>query len=122
MAYPNKRPWTDKYYTAQHADITVATVSGYAVIAGQGDLVSIRTVIAGAITAADETLTLYKNAVATNYTITVAATGSAAGVVDQVDIPVGAVTVQDGDVLTLVSANASTGTIAAAVTYVVRES
>jgi hypothetical protein len=122
MSYPNKRTLADKYLTARHADITVATASAYAVLAGQGDLIGVRTVTEGAITGADETLNVYKNGVDTGYDITVALTGAAAGNVDSVDIPVGAVSLKDGDYLTLVSANASGGTIAAGVTYIIRES
>lgn len=121
MAYPGKRPLTDKYYNARHADITVATVSGYAAVVAQGNLIRVQTVTEGAITGADETLNVYKNGSDTGYDIVVALTGAAAGNVDSVDIPVGSVTVEDGDYLTLVSANASGGGIAAAVTYVVRE-
>lgn len=120
-SYPNKAPLADKYYNARHADITVATPSAYVAIASQGDLINVRTVIEGAITAADETLNIYKNGSDTGYDITVATSGSAAGDVDFVDIPVGAVPVAAGDYLHIVSANASTGTKAATVTYTVRE-
>lgn len=122
MAYPNKRPLYDKYYTAYHADITVATESGFAGICGQGELIGVRSATYGAITGADETLNIYKNGVDTGYDITVALTGAAAGNFDSVDIPPGSVTVEDGDVLSIVSANASGGAIAATITYIVRES
>lgn len=121
MAYPNKRPLTDKYYTAYHADVTAATASGFVAIAGQGELISVRCVIYGAISSADETLNVYKNGVDTGYDIVITQSGSAAGDVDSVDIPAGAVTVQDGDVLHIVSANASSGTVVGNITYVVRE-
>jgi len=122
MGYPNKRPFVDKYYNALHADVTVATASAHVAIAAQGMVVSVRSILLGTISGADETMTLYKNGATTGYTFTIAQSGSAAGDADSVDIPVGSVTVQDGDYLHLVSANASTGTIGAAVTYVVRES
>lgn len=121
MAYPDKRPLTDKYYTAYHADITVATASGFVAVAGQGELIAVYSVTHGAIATADETLNIYKNGADTTYDITVAVSGAAAGDVDSVAIPPGAVTVQAGDSLHIVSANASSGTIPATVTYVVRE-
>ena len=121
MAYNGKRPFTHKYLSAAHADVTVATASGYAVVAGQGYLTTVKTVIHGAITGANETLNIYKNGVDTTYDITVAYSGSAAGDVDSVDIPERAVPVVEGDYLTIVSANASGGTTSATVTYVIAE-
>ena len=119
MAYPEKQPFTNQIYTVAHADITVATASAYCPMVGQGDVRRVMTVITGAITTADETLTLYKNGTTTGYAITVTQSGSAAGDVDYVDIPAGSVTVGFGDYLTVVSSNASGGTITATVVYVV---
>lgn len=121
MAYPRKRPYSRVNYTARHADITVATASAYAVITAQGSLVRVSVVTEGAITGANETLNVYKNGVDTTYDITVVQDGAAAGDVFSVDINPDTVPVADGDYLTLVSANASGGTIAAAVTYEVQE-
>lgn len=121
MAYPRKRPFSRVIYTARHADITVATASGYAAVTAQGSLVRVSVVTEGAITGADETLNVYKNGVDTTYDITVVQSGAAAGDTFSVDIPPDTVPVADGDYLTLVSANASGGTIAAAVTYEVQE-
>jgi len=122
MAYNIHHPLTDKYLSARHLDVTVATASGYAVVAGAGSLIGVKTVIEGAITTDDEVLNVYLNAADTGYDITIATASSAAGDEDSVDIPEGAVTVSENDVLTLVSANASGGTTAAAVTYIIRES
>lgn len=119
MAYPDKLPFTHQLYTVAHADITVATASAYCPMVGQGEVRRVMTVITGAITSADETLTLYKNGVTTTYAITVTQASSAAGDVDYVDIPAGAVTVGLGDYLSVVSSNASGGTITATVVYVV---
>ena len=121
MAYPNKVPLADKYYTSRHADVTVAAASAYVGINGQGEVKRVIVVLEGAITGADETLTLYKNGSATSYTCTVTQSGSAAGDIDVIEVTPGGVTVEDGDYLTLVSSNASGGTTAAMVTYVVRE-
>ena len=119
--YPRKVSLAEKYYTARHADVTVATASAYAVVAAQGDVVQVGVVIEAAITGADETLNLYKNGVDTTIDVTITQSGSAAADNFATDIRPGAVSVGKGDVLTLVSANASGGTTAAAVTYVVRE-
>lgn len=119
--YPGKRPLSDRTYTAQHADVTVATASAYAVMVAPGWVQKVMTVIDGAITGADETLNLYKNGSDTGADITITQSGSAAGDVDYVELDFNDVTVIEGDVLTLVSANASGGTTAAAVTYIVRD-
>ena len=121
MAYPRKRPYSRTIYNARHSDVTVATASAYAPIVAQGSLTRVSTCLEGAITGADETLNVYKNGADTGYDITITQSGSAAGDVDSVDIPPDTVPVADGDYLTLVSANASGGTIAAAVTYEVQE-
>lgn len=121
MAYPLKLALHERVYTAYHADVTVAAASGYAVMGGRGAVIKVQTVITGAIGTAAETLTVTKNGTATTYTITIEDTSSAAGDVDSVDIPEGSLTVEAGDVLTLVSANDSSGTVPAAVNYIVRE-
>lgn len=121
MAYPIRRTLHDRVYSAYHVDVTAATASGFVGVEGAGELIRASSVIHGAISSADETLNIYKNGADTGYDIVITQSGSAAGDYDSVDIPPGAVTVAAGDVLSAVSANASSGTIVGTLNYVVRE-
>ena len=75
----------------------------------RGNLVRAYSCIGGAITSADCTWTVEVNDVAVTGTATIAVTGSAAGVVDSVDLT-GAVGVNQGDTLEIVSGGESSST------------
>lgn len=121
MAYPARLTLADRVYAVAHANVTAATASGFCAVEGRGEVIRFSSVILGAITGANETLNLYKNGTDTGYDITVTQASSAAGDYDSTDIAPGALTVEAGDVLSVVSANASGGDVGATIHYVVRE-
>lgn len=98
------------------ADISTAS-SAYAVAPVAGKIVKITSVIDGAITLVDAILSHTIGGVAiTGGNITIAFTGSAAGDVDS-STPTAANTVAADDYLSTTTNGASTGTVAAVVTF-----
>jgi hypothetical protein len=85
----------------------------------EGDVVEIRTVLNGAISTADATITPKINGIAlTNGAVTVAQSGSAAGDVD-VSRPSGNNTVRAGDAIEFETDGASTGAVELGITFVI---
>jgi hypothetical protein len=85
----------------------------------EGDVVEIRTVLNGAISTADATITPKINGTAlTNGAVTVAQSGSAAGDVD-VSRPTGNNTVRAGDAIEFETDGASTGAVELGITFVI---
>jgi hypothetical protein len=88
------------------ADVSTAEVVWIPVSAGMaGEVKQLKTVLAGAITVADATVTIKKNGTSIG-TITVAYDGSAEGDIDTVNI--NAVYVKEGDYLTVETDGGST--------------
>lgn len=107
--------------TFEIEDISTAGQSYIAIPDGfGGDVVEVRSVINGAIGTADATLTPKINGTAmTGGAITVAFTGSAAGDVD-VSRPYAANTVRPGEAIEVETDGASTNTVKAFITVVIK--
>jgi hypothetical protein len=88
---------TLKTVHVQMADVSSAEVVRVPITPGlAGQLMQVRTVLGGAITVADAKLTIKKNSTAIG-TITVAYSGSAAGVQDYLDFGASQIFVSEGD-------------------------
>ena len=125
MAYPNKVPTFDKYYTALITDISSSTVAINSVqipIWASGQVVHVATCISTAITTGDAAITVSRNGTAiTAAALTIANSSSAAGDIDSVDLADGAFTVKKGDNILIASDGGSTVVSSAGVLLVVRE-
>lgn len=96
---------------AEFADIGTAETLSF-VVPVSGYLRRVQTVLDGAITGSNETVTVAKNGSALSPTITVTQSGSAAGDVDEAEY---FVPVAKGDRITVASAGNSTGATGCAV-------
>jgi hypothetical protein len=97
---------------AEFTDIGTAETLTF-VVPAPGFLRKVQTVLDGAITGADETVTVSRNGSALSPTITIANASSAAGDVDFAEYYTG---VAEGDRITVASAGSSTGATGCAVT------
>lgn len=117
--YPGKVPFSYKFLNAYMADVS-ADSSAFVAVPCQGELIGVRSVLYGAITGANATVTIKVNGTAvTNGTLTITQSGSAAGDVDSVDF--GAVAVKDGDYIEFDSDGGSSTTAAMMFTAIIRE-
>lgn len=98
--------------SGEFADVATAETLHF-VVPTAGFLRKVETVLAGALTLADETITVSRNGVALSPTITIAFTGSAAGDYDSAEFYTG---VAKGDRISVATAGASTGPNKAGVT------
>lgn len=113
------RTLNDYFVTTKLADVSTAG-SAYVGVPDGGEVIKIITVLHGAITIANATLTPKINGTAiTGGALTIAFTGSAAGTVTT-SLPTGANTVQEGDALEIATNGGSTGTQPIDVTFVIR--
>jgi IMP dehydrogenase/GMP reductase len=109
----------DKYYQAYLADVAAAS-SAFVACAAQGELIGIRSVLAGGITAADAGITVEVNGTAvTGATLTITQAGSAAGDMDTADFK--GYPVKDGDVIEFVNDGEADTTRVVMFTAIVRE-
>jgi hypothetical protein len=100
------------HLAAEFADVATAETLTF-VVPDAGFLRKVETVIDGAITAANETITVARNGSNLSPTITITQSGSAAGDYDSAEFYVG---VAKGDRITVTTAGSSTGPQGAAVT------
>ncbi len=113
------RTLNDYFLTVELDDISTAGQK-YVVAPDNGKIIKFFSVINGAIGTADATLTAKINGTAvTNGTLTVAYSGSAAGDMDSAT-PSAANELLEGDVIEIETDGASTNTVPAVVTFVVR--
>lgn len=113
------RPLYDYFLTLYLADISTAGQI-YIPVPDGGEIIKAYSVINGAIATADSVLTLKINGTAvTGGTMTVAYSGSAAGDVDSCT-PTGANVVNEGDVIEVETDGASTNTVPAVITVIIR--
>lgn len=118
-SYPGKRTLADKYYFIEMDDVSAAS-SAWCPIVAQGELIGLRSILHGAITGANATITVEINGNAVSgATLTIAQSGSAAGDIDSVDFP--AYPVKDGDKLEIITDGASSTTARATFVAIVRE-
>lgn len=118
MPYPVKLPLNRRPITVEITDISTAGQK-YVVPGFDGKVISIHSVINGAIGTANATLTPKIGGTAiTGGAITVAYSGSAAGDVDS-STPTGANTFTSTDALEIETSGASTNTVACVVTFIV---
>jgi hypothetical protein len=104
------------------ADISTASSTGYIAAPFAGTITKIYSIIDGTITGADAVLTSKINTVdITDGTITVANSGSAAGIVDEAT-PSAANSVVAGDSISIESNGASTGAVKAVIVFVIAKS
>lgn len=97
---------------AEFTDIGTAETLTF-VVPAPGFLRKVQTVLDGAITGADDVVTVARNGSNLSPTITIANSGSAAGDVDFAEFYVG---VAEGDRITVTNSGASTGATGCAVT------
>lgn len=90
-------------------DVSTSGSGFYHVVGQPGTLNKIYAALDGAITDADAVVTVYKNGVAQTPTLTIAFTGSGAGVVSSAVISP-AIAFAEGDVVHVATAGGSTGT------------
>lgn len=120
MSIAGPIPLNDFVVTAMLADISTAGQI-YVVSPVTGTIVKAYSVINGAITAADAVLTLKIGGTSVGGgTITIANSGSAAGVVDECT-PTSANIVNAGQAVEIETNGASTGTVPAVITLVIRQ-
>ncbi len=113
------RPLNDYFLCTDLADISTATTA-YVVVPDGGEVVKILTVISGAIATADAVLTASINGTAiTTGVVTVATASSAAWDQDSAE-PTAANSVNEGDVISIVTDGASTNTVPVGITFVIR--
>lgn len=118
MAYPVKLPLNRRPITVEIADISTAGQK-YVVPGFDGKIISVHSVINGAISGADATLTpKIAGTAVTGGAITVANSSSAAGDVDS-STPTGANTFTSTQALEIETSGASTGTVECVVTFIV---
>lgn len=111
-----QRPLYDRYMTAQIADVSTAEAVVIPVL-GRGRLKHVKTVLGGAITTANSTVTVSVNGVSKG-TITVAYASSAAGDVDTLDLDV---PVDEGDWITVATDGGSSTAAKLGIGLIIRE-
>lgn len=113
------RTLNDYFLTVKMSDVSTAG-SVYVVAPDAGKIIKIQSVIDGAIATDDAAITTEINGTAvTGGAITIANTDSAAGDVDSTE-PTAANSVQEGDVIEIITDGASTNTVAATFTVIIR--
>lgn len=116
MAYPNKRPLTDKYLTCQMADLAEAQ-STYVVVAGQGNFIGWRMTPSATQTgSAAITVEINGTAVSSAAKTVAAPTIGTSYTQDCV-----AQAVKDGDIIEFISNGGSTTTAIGYFTAIIRE-
>jgi hypothetical protein len=110
MALPVNSPSNEVVvHFPQMADVSAAATSVYAPAPVRGKVVRAYSVLGGAISAADCTWTFLNNAVAATGTATIAQASSAAGDIDVTPLT-GAVNVNQGDKMQILTAGESSTT------------
>lgn len=89
-------------------DVSTASSDFYSVAPGACSLNKVYAILRGTITAADATVTVYKNGIAQTPTLTIPFTGSGAGIVSSVVVSP-AVDFAEGDIVRVATAGGSTG-------------
>jgi len=113
------RTLNDYFLTVKMDDVSTAG-SVYVVAPDGGKIIKIQSVIDGAIATADAGITTEINGVAvTGGAITIANASSAAGDVDSTE-PTAANSVEEGDVIEIITNGASANTVAATFTIIIR--
>lgn len=113
------RTLNDYFLTVKMDDVSTAG-SVYVVAPDGGKIIKIQSVIDGAIATADAGITTEINGVAvTGGAITIANASSAAGDVDSAE-PTAANSVEEGDVIEIITDGASANTVAATFTIIIR--
>ena len=113
------RTLNDYFITAEIEDISTASSTFVAVPDG-GKIIKIITALQGAISGGNAAISFEIGGTAvTGGAITVAHSGSAAGTVDSAE-PTAANSVEEGDVIEIITDGASTNTVAATFTVIIR--
>jgi hypothetical protein len=113
------RTLNDYFLTVKMDDVSTAG-SVYVVAPDGGKIIKIQSVIDGTIATDDAAITTEINGTAvTGGAITIAYDGSAAGDVDSTE-PTAANSVEEGDVIEIITDGASTNTVAATFTVIIR--
>jgi len=113
------RTLNDYFLTVKLSDVSTAS-SAYVVAPDAGKIIKIYSVLGGAIATANAAITTEINGVAvTGGAITIATASSAAGDVDSAE-PTAANSVQEGDVIEIITDGASTNTVPAEFTVIIR--
>ena len=113
------RTLNDYFLSVKLSDVSTAG-SAYVVAPDNGKIIKIYSVLGGAIATADAAITTEINGVAvTGGAITIATSSSAAGDVDSAE-PTAANSVQEGDVIEIITNGASTNTVPAEFTVIIR--
>jgi hypothetical protein len=113
------RTLNDYFLSVKLSDVSTAS-SAYVVAPDAGKIIKIYSVLGGAIATADAEITTEINGVAvTGGAITIATASSAAGDVDSAE-PTAANSVQEGDVIEIITDGASTNTVPAEFTVIIR--
>lgn len=115
----NMRTLNDYFLTVKMDDVSTAG-SVYVVAPDGGKIIKIQSVIDGTIATDDAAITTEINGTAvTGGAITIGYDGSAAGDVDSAE-PTAANSVEEGDVIEIITDGASTNTVAATFTVIIR--
>lgn len=115
----NMRTLNDYFLTVKMDDVSTAG-SVYVVAPDGGKIIKIQSVIDGAIATANAAITTEINGTAvTGGAITIGYDSSAAGDVDSAE-PTAANSVEEGDVIEIITDGASTNTVAATFTVIIR--
>lgn len=113
------RTLNDYFLTVNLSDVSTAG-SAYVVAPDAGKIIKIQSVIDGTIATANAAITTEINGTAvTGGGITIGYDGSAAGDVDSTE-PTAANSVQEGDVIEIITDGASTNTVSATFTIIIR--
>jgi len=113
------RTLNDYFLTVKLDDVSTAG-SAYVVAPDAGKIIKIQSVLGGAIATADAEITTEINGTAvTGGAITIATASSAAGDVDNAQ-PTALSSVSEGDVIEIITNGASTNTVAATFTVIIR--